>query len=293
MSEHILFYSKRCPNCDKLFSLMSRSPRVQGQFLFVCIDDRRFKVPKCIRSVPSAIIPTPSGQPQVFSGTNLFNWVKKRLPSQGPPGLPGGGGGGGAGGGAGGRSPTVRRPTGTGQGRRDGGRGGGGGQGTGAEGTGPEEWDAFVMNNLSGAFSYLDESKNETLVEKTQALLRNIEHMHIHTVDDDGDGGKPNITAVSYDPSSAGAPAQGGGGGGGGGRPNPFAQQRQRQNYSQHEEEQEEYQAPMADHSMFRDQGYEGGSDTRRSARKNDFDAKMEEMKRNRDFGMPQPIRRM
>ncbi len=323
MDQNILFYSKKCPNCKKLFDLLERSPPVVSKmFMIICVDNKKYKIPPVIKSVPSAIITTPSGSHQVYSGVNLMNFIKTRIGSQQRnPGTGGGRGMGSAprpmsmGGGGGGGPP--RGPSGGVPGR---GGGGGGGRGEYKEPE-PEEWDSFVMNNLSGNFAFIDEDKNERIVEKNGfASLNAIHSFRINTPDDEGPKGKEDIKPVSYsmnDPSlqipqgqmnrsnrfadEADQPPRNrfdendyggyddrgyGGGAGGGGGPS-----QSRNSYNPNEFNPRNSQA--FDPNMFRDRGYEGGSDSRSNARKSEFDARMEQMKSARDFGMPQPIRRM
>ncbi len=211
-------------------------------------------------------------------------------------------------------------------------RGGGGGGGHPSEykEPEPEEWDAFVMNNLSGNFAFIDESKNERIVEKNGfASLATAQNFRINCPDDEGPKGKEDVKPTTYsmnDPSlqipqgqmgrsnrfadeadqpprnrfdendyggyddegygggagggRGGYDDRGGGGGsrgGGGYNPNEFNPRGQQ----------------SFDPDMFRDRGYEGGSDSRSNSRKSEFDSRLEQMKSARDFGMPQPIRRM
>ncbi len=285
MSEQILFYKKTCPHCKKLFELLQKSPRLMSAFLIICVDDKRYRIPKQIKSVPSAIITSPTGEPQVFSGTNLFHWVKNRIHSQG------GQGGQGAQGGS--RNPDPRyqqhqqRQMMQKQSQQQ--------QFKELE---PQEWDSFMMNNLSGNFAFIEDDKNEVVVDKQgYASLNNLNNFRIMTPEDDGMKNKGDIKPVAYstDDDSLRVPYQQS-------NSNPFAdsragggQQYQQQQHSSTNYNPNQYSnAPNMsfDPNMFRDQNYEG-NDSRANSRKSQFDSQMEAFKNARDMGMPQPLRRM
>ncbi len=282
MSEQILFYSKKCPNCKKLFDLLQNAPRLKNNFLIICIDDKRYNIPKCIRSVPSAIISSNMGQPQVFSGTKLFNYIKSKMGNQEQynrnqgnqnhqnhqNNV---------------RTESNNNPVG------------------GFKEVEPQIWDSFVMNNLSDKFSFIDENKNNSLIEKSFASLNNIHNFKIYTPDDDGMKNKGDVKPVSYsmDDPNLRIPENRGNN-----SSNPFAEnhyenmnsgggyQESRTQYNPNEYGGRGNQNSMFDSGMFRDRNYEGGSESRASSRKSDYDAKLEQYKNARDIGMPTPLRR-
>jgi hypothetical protein len=298
MSEQILFYKKTCPHCKKLFELLQKSPRLMNSFLIICVDDKRYRIPKQIKSVPSAIITSPIGEPQVFSGTNLFHWVKNRIQNQTRSSA---------------SAPTPQHPSNPDpryqqhQQRKQAGQEGQGGQNQFRE-VEPQVWDSFMMNNLSGNFAFIEDDKNEDVVDKQgYASLHNLDNFRIMTPDDDGIKNKGDIKPVSYstDDDTLRVPYQQS-------NNNPFADSRGQSQGQRQQQQQQQQQytnnnstsynpnqysnAPnmgMAfDPNMFRDQNYEG-NDSRSNSRKSQFDSQMEAFKNQRDMGMPQPLRRM
>ncbi len=268
MSSHqILFYKKSCVYCKKLFDLLQKSPSLMKSFMIVCVDDKSYRIPTYIKSVPSAIIISPTGESHVYTGTNLFNWVKNRIHSQersfqgSTQSHPQRG------------QAQVRAPP------------------TTHEVVEPKEWDSFVMNNLSGTFAFIDEQLNENATDKPgYATLENLNSFRIITPDDDGMKNKGEIKPVQYS-ADVNVSQQDG-------RRNPFAdaysQQQQQQSSSQYNPNQYSQQQTNQsfDPNMFRDSNYEG-NDSRANSRKAQMDAQMEAFKKSRDMGMPQPLRRM
>ncbi len=274
MSEHILFYSKKCQFCKQLFSLLENNPRLMNIFLIICIDDKRYRIPKAITSVPSAIIPSPTGDPQIYTGKQLINWVKNRIHSQERkipvqqqqqqvrnPNLN--------------RNPQQQQQQQTME---------------------PEIWDSFMMNNLSGTFAFLDDNENEKVKDKNGfASLNSLYNFKIPTPDDDGIKGRGDVKPVSYstDDDSLRIPS-----GNGRSQGNPFAdsqeygQQQSNNSYNPNEFNPRANMSQSFDPNMFRDQNYEG-NDSRSNSRKSQFDSQMEAFKNQRDMGMPQPLRRM
>ncbi len=277
MSEHILFYSKKCQFCKQLFSLLESNPRLMNIFLTICIDDKRYRIPKAIKSVPSAIIPSPTGEPQIYTGKQLINWVKNRTNSQQRqsqsqmpvqqqqnrnPNLN--------------RNPQIQQQ----------------------QTMEPAIWDSFVMNNLSGTFAFLNDNENEIVNDKNGfASLNSLYNFKIQTPEDDGMKGKGELKPVAYstDDDSLRIPQ-----GNGRSQGNPFADsneynnshQQSNNSYNPNEFNPRANMAQSFDPNMFRDQNYEG-NDSRSNSRKSQFDSQMEAFKNQRDMGMPQPLRRM
>ncbi len=285
MSEQILFYSKKCPNCKKLFDLLQNAPRLKNNFLIICIDDKRYNIPKCIRSVPSAIVSSNIGQPQVFSGTKLFNYIKSRIGNQEQYSRN-----------QGNQQQPVQRRDNRGETNNINTSGG-------FKEVEPEIWDSFVMGNLSDKFSFIDENKNNSLIEKSFASLNNIHNFKIYTPDDDGMKNKGDVKPVSYSmddpnlriPQNSNSNSS-----------NPFAEnhyENMNNGGGGYQESRTQYnpnefsggrgnQNGMFDSGMFRDRNYDGGSESRSSSRKSDYDAKLEQYKNSRDLGIPTPLRR-
>lgn len=270
MSHQILFYKKSCVYCKKLFELLQKSPKLMSAFLIICVDDKRYHIPKQIKSVPSAIITSPTGEPQLFTGTNLFNWVKSRIHSQERAHQP---------------APPVQRQQREGQMVQ-----GGGGGGQTME---PQEWDSFMMNNLSGTFAYIDDSLNENVSEKMgYSVLSNLNNFRIITPDDDGMKNKGELKPVAYSADVGVSQQQSSQ------RANPFADSRGQQQQSSTHYNPNAYGGGGGgvnhsfDPKMFQDQNYEG-NDSRSNSRKSQFDSQMEAFKNARDMGMPQPLRRL
>ncbi len=275
MSEHILFYSKKCQFCKQLFSLLETNQRLMNNFLIICIDDKRYRIPKAIKSVPSAIIPSPTGEPQIYTGKQLINWVKNRtnsqqrqIPVQQQQQQQQG------------RNPNLNRNVQQQQQQKT---------------MEPEIWDSFMMNNLSGTFAFLNDNENEVVNDKNGfASLESLYNFKIHTVEDDGIKGRGDVKPVAYstDDDSLRIPQ----GGNGRSQGNPFAdseqQSRNNSNYNPNEFNPRANIGQSFDPNMFRDQNYEG-NDSRANARKSQFDSQMEAFKNQRDMGMPQPLRRM
>jgi hypothetical protein len=277
MSEHILFYSKKCQFCKQLFSLLENNPRIMNIFLIICIDDKRYRIPKAIKSVPSAIIPSPTGDPQIYTGKQLINWIKNRTNSQER------------------RAPVQQSgnyPQQMGRNVQQ------QQQQQQQQVIEPEVWDSFMMNNLSGTFAYLDDNENEKVKDKNGfASLNSLYNFKISTPDDDGIKGKGDVKPVAYstDDDSLRLPSSGGGRNQG----NPFAdsdsygnQKQSNSNYNPNEFNPRANMGQSFDPNMFRDQNYEG-NDSRSNSRKSQFDSQMEAFKNSRDMGMPQPLRRM
>ncbi len=271
MSEHILFYSKKCQFCKQLFSLLESNPRLMNIFLIICIDDKRYRIPKAIKSVPSAIIPSPTGEPQIYTGKQLINWVKNRTNSQQ-------------------RQSQSQMPVQQQQNRNP--------QIQQQQTMEPAIWDSFVMNNLSGTFAFLNDNENEKVKDKNGfASLNSLYNFKIQTPEDDGMKGKGELKPVAYstDDDSLRIPQ-----GNGRSQGNPFADsneynnshQQSNNSYNPNEFNPRANMAQSFDPNMFRDQNYEG-NDSRSNSRKSQFDSQMEAFKNQRDMGMPQPLRRM
>lgn len=278
MSEHILFYSKKCQFCKQLFSLLENNPRIMNIFLIICIDDKRYRIPKAIKSVPSAIIPSPTGDPQIYTGKQLINWVKNRTNSQER------------------RIPVQRQQNGNYPQQM--GRNVQQQQQHVQKEMEPEIWDSFMMNNLSGTFAYLDDNENEKVKDKNGfASLNSLYNFKIPTPDDDGIKGKGDVKPVAYSTNDDTLRIPQGGGGRNQG--NPFADsdsyennQQSSSNYNPNEFNPRANISQSFDPNMFKDQNYEG-NDSRSNSRKSQFDSQMENFKNSRDMGMPQPLRRM
>ncbi len=277
MSEHILFYSKKCQYSKQLFSLLENNPRLMNIFLIICIDDKRYRIPKAIKSVPSAIIPSPTGDPQIYKGNQLMNWVKNRIHSQER------------------KIPVQQQQQARNQNpnlnRNIQQQNGQNGQNE----MEPEIWDSFMMNNLSGTFAFLDDDENEKVKDKNGfASLNSLYNFRIQTPDDDGMKGKGELKPVSYstDDDSLRIPSSGNGRSQG----NPFADSNNHQHnsnsYNPNEFNPRGNMSQSFDPNMFKDQNYEG-NDSRTNSRKSQFDSQMEAFKNQRDMGMPQPLRRM
>jgi hypothetical protein len=285
MSQQILFYKKTCPYCVKLFDLLQKSPRLMKQFLIICVDDKRYRIPKQIKSVPSAIITSPTGEPHVFSGTNLFNWIKNRIHSQERS-----------------HQPQQQQQQQQQQQRNNPDpryqqheqRQKMQQQQQNFKQLEPQEWDSFMMSNLSGTFSFIEEDKNEVVTDRQgYASLLNLNNFQIMTPEDDGMKNKGDLKPVSYstdDPNLKVPYNQNSQG-------NPFADSRQEEQYSSTNYNPNQYSSQPQmnnafDPNIFRDQNYEG-NDNRSNSRKSQFDSQMESFKNQRDMGMPQPLRRM
>ena len=273
MSEHILFYSKKCQFCKQLFSLFENNPRIMNIFLIICIDDKRYRIPKAIKSVPSAIIPSPTGDPQIYTGKQLMNWIKNRTNSQER------------------RAPVQQQQNGNYPQQM--GRNVQQHQQQVQKEIEPEIWDSFMMNNLSGTFAYLDDNENEKVKDKNGfASLNSLYNFKIPTPDDDGIKGKGDVKPIAYstDDDSLRLPQ------GGRNQGNPFAdsgeQSSSSSSYNPNEFNPRANMSQSFDPNMFRDQNYEG-NDSRANSRKSQFDSQMEAFKNQRDMGMPQPLRRM
>ncbi len=285
MSEQILFYSKKCVNCKQLLSLLEKSPHLLNTFLIICIDDKRYRIPKAIKRVPSAIIPSPMGEPQIFTGKSLFDWVKNRIHSQQRNSNPT----------QNNYNKQQHQQQNYQQNQRNqnqNNRNQSQNQNSYKE-VEPEVWDSFMMNNLSGTFAFIDDNENEKVKDKSGfASLNSIYNFKIQTPDDDGIKGKGDIKPVSY--SANDYEIEEGNRNSG----NPFAdnnQSYQNQNQNQYNPNEYNSRANMSqsfDPNMFRDSNYEG-NDSRSNSRKSQFDSQMEAFKNSRDMGMPQPIRRM
>ncbi len=279
MSEHILFYSKKCKYSNQLLSMLENNPRLMNIFLIICIDDKRYKIPKAIKSVPSAIIPSPTGDPQIYKGTQLMNWVKSRSHSQQ-------------------RQPQYQQSSQNGRNPQHMGRNIQQNQPQVKKEIEPEVWDSFMMNNLSGTFAYIDDNENEKVKDKNGfASLNSLYNFRIQTPDDDGIKGKGDIKPIAYSTDDDSLRIQQNGNGRNQG--NPFAdsdsygnQQQNSNSYNPNEFNPRANMGQSFDPNMFRDQNYEG-NDSRSNSRKSQFDSQMESFKNQRDMGMPQPLRRM
>jgi hypothetical protein len=292
MNEQILFYSKKCKNCNQLMTMLQHSPRLTNSFLIICIDDKRYRIPKAIKYVPSAIIPSPSGEPQIYTGKSLFNWVKSHINIQQKQAQ---------------SQPVQRHGHAQGQGQGQvqvQGQGQGNMSNSNSNNVEPEIWDAYVMNNLSGTFAFIDDNENEKVVEKGGfATLNNAHSFRIITPDDDGIKNKGDIKPVSYDASSYNNSSSNGSS-----SSNPFAENYQNNSYNQsqnqsHSHSQTNYNPNQYnpnqynknqsyDPNMFKDSNYEG-NDQRSNSKKAALDSQLEAFKNSRDMGMPQPLRRM
>ncbi len=277
MNQQILFYKKTCPYCTKLFDLLQKSPRLMNQFLIICVDDKRYRIPKQIKSVPSAIITSPTGEPQVFSGTNLFNWVKHRIHSQERS-----------------HQPVQRTNNPDPRYQQHEQRQKLQQKEQNFKQLEPQEWDSFMMNNLSGTFAFIDDHENEKLTDRNgYSVLTNLNNFRIITPEDDGMKNKGDIKPVAYstDDANLQIPYNQNSKG------NPFADSRQEPQYNSTQYNPNQYNSQPQmnnafDPNMFRDQNYEG-NDSRANSRKSQFDSQMEAFKNQRDMGMPQPLRRM
>ena len=78
MSRSIIFYSNKCNYCNQIMNLMNKF-NILGNFVQICIDDRRIKIPKQITKVPTLIVPD-CNTPLVDQF--VYNWVMKYEPSQ-------------------------------------------------------------------------------------------------------------------------------------------------------------------------------------------------------------------
>lgn len=281
MSEHILFYSKKCQFSKQLFSLLENNPRIMQIFLIICIDDKRYRIPKAIKSVPSAIIPSPTGDPQIYTGKQLINWVKNRTNSQER------------------RIPVQQQQQNCNNPQQMGRNIQQKQQQNLYKEVEPEIWDSFMMNNLSGTFAFLNDNENEKVNDKNGfASLNSLYNFKISTPDDDGIKGRGDVKPVAYstDDDSIRLPSSGTGGRNQG---NPFAdsdsygnQQQSSNSYNPNEFNPRANMSQSFDPNMFKDQNYEG-NDSRSNSRKSQFENQMETFKNSRDMGMPQPLRRM
>jgi len=77
MSRSIIFYSNKCSYCSQIMNLMQEF-NILGNFVKICIDDRRIKIPKQITKVPTLIVPD-CNTPLVDQF--VYNWVIKYAPS--------------------------------------------------------------------------------------------------------------------------------------------------------------------------------------------------------------------
>ena len=76
-NQHILFYSERCPHCEKFYNLLQITRKL-SLFRLVCVDKLQ-RVPKGITSVPTIIIP---GYNTPLVGDNVFNWLESQRQPQ-------------------------------------------------------------------------------------------------------------------------------------------------------------------------------------------------------------------
>lgn len=70
---NILFYSKQCPTCISVMKLL-HSEGLAPFFQFFCVDNNLDKIPKQIRTVPTAII-AQIGKPLIAK--EIFEWVSQ------------------------------------------------------------------------------------------------------------------------------------------------------------------------------------------------------------------------
>jgi hypothetical protein len=68
----ILFYSKKCINCQKLWGILVQENRL-GDFIKICVEENPTKIPPMIREVPSILV---SKERPVISGSAIHMYLK-------------------------------------------------------------------------------------------------------------------------------------------------------------------------------------------------------------------------
>jgi len=68
----ILFYSKRCPNSQKLWAILSQENRL-GEFIKICIEENATRIPPTVTEVPCILI---SRDRQPISGQAIPMYLK-------------------------------------------------------------------------------------------------------------------------------------------------------------------------------------------------------------------------
>jgi hypothetical protein len=68
----VLFYSKKCVNCQKLWGILTQENRL-NDFIKICVEENPTKIPPMIREVPSILI---SRDRPVISGAAIHMYLK-------------------------------------------------------------------------------------------------------------------------------------------------------------------------------------------------------------------------
>ncbi len=104
----VLYYSEK-DNASRHFMTELHKIAFFKKFIILCVDKPDIKIPRCVRSVPTIIVPTRDG-PKPLAGEMAMNWLEIAK-QQSVPGNEGAGGGMGAGGagGAGGCSKIENK----------------------------------------------------------------------------------------------------------------------------------------------------------------------------------------
>ncbi len=69
--QYILFFSKHCDHSVNFYSKLLKTP-YNDKFIKICVDNKKYNIPKSIREVPTIIVPE-SNTP--LSGDNVFKWL--------------------------------------------------------------------------------------------------------------------------------------------------------------------------------------------------------------------------
>ena len=71
--DNILFYSEHCPHCRSIIDLILKR-NIKEQFLFVCVDQHRTKIPPQIDRVP-ALIMKDEGKPYILFEDDIIRYI--------------------------------------------------------------------------------------------------------------------------------------------------------------------------------------------------------------------------
>lgn len=80
-SKPILFYSKRCPNSQKLWAILSQENRL-GDFIKICIEENATKIPPVVTEVPCILV---SRDRQPITGPAIPMYLKSASVAATPP----------------------------------------------------------------------------------------------------------------------------------------------------------------------------------------------------------------
>ena len=101
----VLYYSEK-DNSSRHFMSELHKTAFFKKFIILCVDKPDIKIPRCVRSIPTIIVPTRDG-PKPLAGEMAMNWLEIAK-QQSVPGNEGAGGAGAGGAGAGGVSGNMQ-----------------------------------------------------------------------------------------------------------------------------------------------------------------------------------------